>query len=504
MLFNSPAFIFVFLPLALLGFFACARIGPQLAIGWLTAASLVFYTFHDAAALPVLLVSITFNLLVARALVTPPPQPANAGRAGRAGRSGLLLGTAIAANLAWLFHFKYAAPFMAWAQGSAATAVPDLPLGISFFTFTQVAFLVDVYRRRTADLNPLRYALFVTYYPHLVAGPILHHAQTMPQFQRADIFRFSADRLADGTVLFILGLFKKVVLADQFATYADPAFNAAAAGLAPTLFEAWGAALGYTLQIYFDFSGYSDMAIGLAAMIGVQLMMNFNAPYKARSLIEFWRRWHITLSHFLRDYLYIPLGGNRHGPLRRHVNLLLTMLLGGLWHGAGWTFVAWGGVHGLCLVACHVWQAGQARAGLALPALLQRPAGMLAGGLTFTVVVLAWVLFRAADLPAANLMLHGMAGAHGALLPEQWFALAPWLATWADPAGKVPYLADGSVMGALEMVVMLALGLAIVWCAPTLRELSARWRYALVLPCAALALQRVLFGPPSPFLYFQF
>ncbi len=504
MLFNSPAFIFAFLPLVLLGFFACARFGQRLALAWLTAASLVFYALHDPGALPVLLLSMAFNLLAARALAGV-SQPG-----ARQGPAKALLVLAIAANLAWLLHFKYAAFISTWWQGIAAPpGLADIPLGISFFTFTQVAFLVDVARRRSADLDPLRYALFVTYYPHLVAGPILHHSQTMPQFQRSDVFRFSPDRLADGSVLFILGLFKKVVLADQFASYADPAFQAAASGHAPTFFEAWGAALSYTLQIYFDFSGYCDMAIGLAAMIGVQLPMNFNAPYKARNLVEFWRRWHITLSSFLRDYLYIPLGGSRRGPLRRHANLMLTMLLGGLWHGAGWTFVAWGGLHGAGLVACHLWQAGTARArlagaGRALPAWLRPAPRLVAGALTFTFVVLAWVLFRAADLPAAGLMLAGMAGIHGSLLPEQWFTLAPWLTSLAEPVGKVPWLADGSVMGAVEMLVMLTGGLAVVWWAPTLPQLSQRWRYGLVLPCAALALQRVLYGPPSPFLYFQF
>ena len=506
MLFNSPEFIFGFVPMTLLGFFLLARRSHALALAWLTLASLVFYGWWNPQWLPLMLASIAFNFAAGREI---------AGRARGLGIRGLafasrrsLLIAAITINLALLVVFKYAAFLLDSAAALSGTSFAwqgfELPLGISFFTFTQIAFLVDVHQRKASDFDPVRYGLFVTYFPHLIAGPILHHKEMMPQFARPDIFRFSADRLADGCVLFILGLFKKVVLADAFGGYASPAF-AAAGTHALTFFESWGAALSYTLQIYFDFSGYCDMAIGLAWMIGVQLPMNFRSPYKAQNIADFWRRWHMTLSRFLRDYLYIPLGGNRKGWARQQTNLMLTMLLGGLWHGAGWTFVIWGGLHGLYLVVFHGWRRGVERHfGSEWPAALRTITAPLAWMATFLAVVVAWVFFRATDVHAALSMLRGMAGLNGALLPDQIIGFVPALADLANGAGKVPYLGDGTVMGCVEMVLMLALGMALALGTPTLPELRARWRYALIVPCAALALQRVLYGSASPFLYFQF
>jgi D-alanyl-lipoteichoic acid acyltransferase DltB (MBOAT superfamily) len=493
MLFNSPEFIFGFLPVALLGFFLLARWGARPALSWLTLASLFFYAWWDVTWLPLLVLSIAFNLWAGREISRRRPAHAP-------------LVAAITINLGPLAYFKYGS-FLASTVGSLVGSAIDwpateLPLGISFFTFTQIAFLADVYQRKTEDFDPVRYGLFVTYFPHLIAGPVLHHKEMMPQFERPDIFRFDANRLADGGAIFILGLFKKTVLADAFGGYARPAF-AAAGSTALTFFEAWSAALSYTLQIYFDFSGYSDMAIGLALMIGIRLPLNFHSPYKARNVAEFWRRWHMTLSRFLRDYLYIPLGGNRRGPVRQQVNLMTTMLLGGLWHGAGWTFVVWGGLHGLLLVVHRLWS--QVRPQLpVLPAALRWPAAASAWALTFFSVVVCWVFFRAEDFGAALAMLRGMAGAHGALLPDQLLALAPPLGTLVQGAGKVPYLADGTVMGAVEMFVMITLGMLLVLAAPAMSELRNRTRYLLVVPCAALALQRVLYGSASEFLYFQF
>ena len=512
MLFNSTAFIFAFLPLTLLGFFLLARHSATWALSWLTLASLFFYGWWNPTWLPLMLASIGFNLFAAREIDARAKRQRGVVSASLSSLSSLsarsvLIG-AIAIDLLLLAHFKYAAFLsnsVAWlADSPTRWEAPELPLGISFFTFTQIAFLVDVYQRKTADFNVVRYGLFVTYFPHLIAGPILHHKEMMPQFARPDILRFSADRLADGSVMFILGLFKKTVLADAFGSYANPAF-AAADTHALTFFESWGAALSYTLQIYFDFSGYCDMAIGLALMIGIALPMNFQSPYKARNIAEFWRRWHMTLSRFLRDYLYIPLGGNRHGLGRQQVCLMSTMLLGGLWHGAGWTFVVWGGLHGLYLVAFHGWRRGVShRSGGPSTKPLAAVASAIAWLATFLAVVVAWVVFRSPDLASAAAVLKGMAGLNGAVLPDQIIGFLPVLAHVADGAGKVPYLADGSVMGCVEMVLMLGFGMAIVVGAPTLPELSTRWRYALILPCAALALQRVLYGGASEFLYFQF
>ena len=330
-----------------------------------------------------------------------------------------------------------------------------LPLGISFFTFTQIAFLVDVYRGKVREYDPVHYVLFVTYFPHLIAGPVLHHGQIMPQFADASIYRPSANNIAVGLAIFVIGLGKKVLLADTFSGYADPVFASAEAGATPATAAAWFGALAYTLQLYFDFSGYCDMAIGVSRMFNVQLPMNFASPYQARNIIEFWRRWHMTLSQFLRDYLYIPLGGNRHGEWQRYVNLMITMLLGGLWHGASWTFVAWGGLHGLYLVMNHLWRRVRAgaSAGTHSPAANSLIGSATSWALTFAAVVMAWVLFRAETLSGAWTMLRAMAGMGTAQLWSAWL-------------GTLPASAP----------LWLALGLAIVCFAPNSQNLTARLR----------------------------
>ena len=497
MLFNSLEFIFVFVPIVVAGFFLLARHSRAAALGWLTAASLFFYAWWNPWWLPLMLASMGWNFSIGRAL--------GGAASVLVRRRWLVVG--IGVNLALLIHYKYSG-FMgdAWLALLGQAREPsanELPLGISFFTFTQIAFLVDVYQRKAADFNVVRYGLFVTYFPHLIAGPILHHREMMPQFERPEIFRLDVALLAAGSTIFVLGLFKKVVLADRFAAFASPAF-AAAGHNELSFFESWGAALSYTLQLYFDFSGYSDMAIGLALMIGVRLPLNFHSPYKARNLADFWRRWHMTLSRFLRDYLYIPLGGNQKGPFRRYVNLFITMLLGGIWHGAGWTFVVWGAFHGLALVGHAVWRALLRACAPAWGARRWPGLGLLAWLLTFLCVVVGWVFFRAPDLQSAWSLLRGMAGLHGAVLPDQILALVPPLGWVAQGAGKVPFLGDGTVMGAVELFIMLALGMALVTAAPALHELRARTRTLLLVPCAALALQQVLYGRASEFLYFQF
>lgn len=397
MLFNSHIFLFAFLPVTLIGFFAAARLGGMVAAQvWLTLASLVFYAWTGWAFLPFLLGSILVNFTIGRALVTR----AAAGRSRRG-----LLATGIVLNLLLLGYFKYAGFF---AANLTALGVPVsvgdivLPIGISFYTFTQIAFLVDASRNEAAEYDLPRYALFVTFFPHLIAGPIIHHKEMMPQFADKSMYRLSADNISAGLTLFTLGLFKKVVFADRVAPFAASVFSVADAGGTIPMADAWLAALAYTMQIYFDFSAYSDMAIGLSRMFGIHLPLNFNSPYKALSAVDFWRRWHMTLSRFLRDYLYIPLGGSRKGPARRYFNLMATMLLGGLWHGAGWTFVVWGGLHGLYLVINHAWE----RTDLRLPR-------VMAWLITFLAVVLAWVFFRAETFSGAVAMLHGMTGTSG-------------------------------------------------------------------------------------------
>ena len=338
-----------------------------------------------------------------------------------------------------------------------------LPLGISFFTFTQIAYLVDIYRAEPAGASYPKYLLFVTFFPHLIAGPILHHRETMSQFGRR--LTPTAENFAVGLTIFAIGLFKKVILADGIAPYVAPVFDAAAQGKSLTLLEAWSGALAYTLQLYFDFSGYSDMAIGLARLFGVTFPLNFASPYKATSIIDFWRRWHMTLSRFLRDYLYIPLGGNRRGPARRYANLMITMLLGGLWHGAGWTFVIWGGLHGLYLVINHLWRAAGLRIG----------SRALAGAVTFIAVVIAWVFFRASSVEAASHILAGMAGLNGVVLPVEWqskLAGIPGIAS-------LRFAELGAAFQGRETLQAIAALLAIAWLAPNTQELMRHFSPAL-------------------------
>lgn len=399
MLFNSTEFLFLFLPLTLLAFFLLARLNTRAALASLTLASLCFYAWWDWHFLPVLMASITFNFIMGRWLQ-------------REGEwRGWLLTFAVAINLAALFLYKYLDFALASLNATLGTSMPAqhlaLPLGISFFTFTQLAYLVDVYFRKARESRVVDYVLFVTYFPHLIAGPILHHAQMMPQFRSQTIYTPRAEAIAGGLTFLTIGLVKKVLIADYLAKYASPVFSASAGADSPGFAEAWVGTLAYTLQLYFDFSGYCDMAIGISRLFNIDLPLNFASPYKATSISEFWRRWHMTLSQFLRDYLYIPLGGNRLGRARRYLNLFLTMLLGGLWHGANWTFVIWGALHGSYLIINHGWSALRERLGLpALPA-------PLALAITLLAVVLAWVPFRADNLSTTLDIWQAMLGLHG-------------------------------------------------------------------------------------------
>ncbi|MEO8738338.1 MAG: MBOAT family protein [Casimicrobiaceae bacterium] len=473
MLFNSFPFIFAFLPVALVGFFGLARISDRLAAGWLTLASLLFYGWWDPRYIALLFASIGVNFALGSRIVR-----LRESREPHASRAWLTL--AIVANLALLAYFKYTIFFLENLQAFTGHAgpLPDivLPLGISFFTFTQIAFLVDAHRGSAREYNFMHYALFVTWFPHLIAGPILHHREMMPQFQQPATYRLDWENIAVGLTMFIIGLFKKTVIADDLAGFATPAFDAAAAGASLTLLEAWGAALAYTFQIYFDFSGYTDMALGASRMFGIVLPLNFRSPYKARSIIDFWRRWHITLSRFLRDYVYISLGGNRRSSARRYVNLLATMLIGGLWHGAAWTFVAWGALHGVYLMVNHGWRWLRRRFDVvALPG-----GGVLAAITTFFAVVVAWVFFRAPDFATALGILSGMTGAHGIVLPLQWQPAAGVAASWLSGHGiEFRQLAHFNRVTQMNWLVFL-----LVFCqvAPNTQQLLAAYRPALLTP----------------------
>lgn len=405
MLFNSLEFISLFLPITLFIFFQIGKLGNyRLAIAFLVAASLFFYGWWNPPYLILIIFSLIFNYLIGSALNKEFKIPIS---------NKLILTIGVIVNLFMIGYFKYANFFLSTVSDLLGTnfnlANIILPLAISFFTFQQIAYLVDAYKGETKEYNFLDYCLFVTFFPQLIAGPIVHHKEVMPQFADKSTYCFNPENMAVGITIFSVGLFKKVVFADNVAVYATPVFNAALQGTSPTLIEAWIAALAYTLQLYFDFSGYSDMAIGIARMFGIKLPINFNSPYKAISISNFWRRWHITLSNFLRDYLYIPLGGSRKGEFRRNFNLLITMLLGGLWHGAGWTFVLWGGLHGIYLIINHQWRSLRKFLGHDLKNTnwFDRGFGWL---LTFFAVVVSWVLFRSESMDSAFLILKGMFG----------------------------------------------------------------------------------------------
>lgn len=407
-LFNSYIFIFAFLPITLAGFVLLAgrRSGGRsmkLAMAWLVIASLVYYGYWNPIYLLLIFFSIGLNYSLGLGL-------ANDRRTEAGRRRLLILGCSI--NLLLLGYFKYVNFAVDTVNDLFGTDVSFprviLPIGISFFTFQQIAYLVDSYRNQTREYRFVDYCLFVTFFPQLIAGPIVHHQEMLPQFERNRSRILTSKNLVIGLSIFTIGLFKKVIIADSLTEYATPVFDHAATGAALSPTDAWLGAVAYTLQLYFDFSGYSDMAVGLARLFGIRLPINFHSPYKAANIAVFWRRWHMTLSRFLRDYLYIPLGGNRKGEKRRLVNLMLTMLLGGLWHGAGWTFVAWGGLHGLFLVIHQIWQKR--------PKAWRLPFGgpwlawMLSLGITQLAVMVAWVFFRAEDFGAAWGMLQAMAG----------------------------------------------------------------------------------------------
>jgi len=411
-LFNSHIFIFLFLPVTLAGFFLLARLGPQVARYWLLAASLIFYGWWSIPFLGLLIAWMGVNYLIGNQIAK-----LHAEKGPDASRIWAVGG--ITANLLALGYYKYATFFAGTVTALTgiefAMGAVILPLAISFHTFQQIAYLADLQRGQNPKYSLSDYMLFVSFFPQLIAGPIVHHYELVPQFKDSKTFKFQDDRFAEGIAYFVIGLVKKLALADPLSGLAAPLF-ATATGSPPGFGEAWFAAVAFALGLYFDFSAYSDMAIGLARMFGVRLPYNFNSPYKSTSIIEFWRRWHMTLSRFLRDYLYIPLGGNRKGPTRRSVNLFATMLLGGLWHGASWTFVVWGGLHGLYLLINHAWNGFTARRATAGRPVSLGPA--LSQVLTLLAVVFAWTFFAAPDFASALSVVGGMLGLNGVLRPE--------------------------------------------------------------------------------------
>jgi D-alanyl-lipoteichoic acid acyltransferase DltB (MBOAT superfamily) len=422
-LFNSFEFLFLFFPATLASYWLCQQFGDRAQQLMLLAASLIFYSFWDVRFLPLLIGSILVNYGVGLAIWRCTEQ-----RRERA--ASLLLSLGVAANLAAIGVFKYAGFFIGNINLLSGTNLfldeIILPLGISFFTFEQISFLVDVRHGQSRPSDPLRYALFVSFFPRVVAGPILRFREIYPQLARPHRRPVVAEDLMVGLTIFFFGLVKKTVLADGVAPYATSVFHSASTGSRVDFFSAWSGILAYTCQLYFDFSGYSDMAIGAARCFGIRFPMNFCSPYQATNIIEFWRRWHITLSRFLRDYLYIGLGGNRRGTTRRYINLMITMLLGGLWHGANWTFVIWGGLHGCYLMINHAWLAASRKSAAVAGFRGSRVGAGFGWALTFLAVVVAWVFFRAPSLDVAFTILKGMIGQNGIAIPAGLaFALEP-------------------------------------------------------------------------------
>jgi alginate O-acetyltransferase complex protein AlgI len=425
MLFNSYPFIFLFLPVVLAGYFWLGRSRDLAPVVWLALASLVFYAIGNWQFVPLLVGSIAFNYFIGWLLI--------ARRLGHRTRFAVLT-AGVAGDLVVLGIFKYAGFFAANLNALLATGLVVnilLPVGISFYTFTQIAFLVDAYRGNVARYALPHYALFVTWFPHLIAGPILHHRDMIPQFESEQTRRPDPHLILCGLIFFAIGLFKKTCLADGIQPLVASAFQP---GFSPSFDQAWIGVLAYTFQLYFDFSGYSDMAIGISLMFGIFLPLNFNSPYKSTSIIEFWRRWHMTLSQFLRDYLYIPLGGNRRGPVLRYVNLMITMLLGGLWHGAAWTFVVWGALHGAYLCINHAWS----NFGPSVAPRFAMLANAAAFILTFLSVVVAWVFFRADSISSALFVLSRMADPATIIFGRAEMAYATFIALYAAIAWFAP------------------------------------------------------------------
>ncbi len=472
MLFNSYIFVFAFFPASLLLYHLLAARGwTRAAHVAIVASSVFFYAWWDWRFVGLLAASVAANYTLGLAI-----------ERGRAKR--LFLAGGIAANLAVLGGFKYLGFFVAnldaWFGAGIGIGAIILPLGISFFTFEQIGYLVDVNRGTRAERDFLHYSFFVVFFPRLVAGPILRASEILPQLR--DVGRQAARHqdIAIGLTIFALGLCKKTFLADGIAPYANDVFAAAARGESLDLLRAWTGALAYTLQLYFDFSGYSDMAIGIARCFGITLPLNFFSPYKARSIIEFWRCWHMTLSRFLRDYLYIPLGGSRTGTVRRYVNLMLTMLLGGLWHGASWSFVAWGGLHGGYLVTNHLWRNVASRAPRLAAAQETRLGQILCWAVTFLAVIVAWVFFRASDFTSGFAMLRAMAGQNGIALPSGFAAMAGSFAPIIDLLHiRFDDSSGTALIMSVEWIVVL---MAIVLFLPNVAQLMARVEPALDMP----------------------
>jgi alginate O-acetyltransferase complex protein AlgI len=465
MIFSSFGFVFVFLPIVLGVFLALtASKHDRAALAWVVGASLVFYGWWDARFVPLLLGSIAINFLAGLKLADERTAP---------GAKRLLFLVMVAANLGTIAWFKYY-DFLVdnLNREFSADLRPHnyvLPLAISFYTFTQIAYLADAWKKGERERDWLRYGFFVLFFPHLIAGPIVHWREIMPQLGRGFATAQQAMNLKLGLFIFSIGLFKKLIIADTIAGDVDAVFAGLADGISLTFAEAWVAAAGYTCQLYFDFSGYSDMAIGLSLLFGIRLPLNFFSPYQATSIIEFWRRWHITLSRFLKDYVYVPLGGNRHGVAHRYVNLMATMLIGGLWHGAGWTFVLWGALHGVFLTVNHLWR--EFRSALGLQQDFGAVGKFIGHAATFIAVLIAWGLFRAESPADALSLWTSMASLNGISLPANLETRLPDILPGVLRFDGTFH--NGLISAHAATIGLTLFGLFVAWTAPNVYQMLA-------------------------------
>jgi len=487
MLFNSFAYLFLFLPIVLCVYYTLNRCQSVMAAHyWLVGASLFFYGYWNPIYLPLIAGSVTVNYIIGMAL--------GRNRPGLIKRKPLLI-VGVFFNLSLLGFFKYTDFLITNVNQLTGMDVQPLnwvlPLAISFFTFQQIAYLVDSYHKQGNESDFLNYTLFVTFFPQLIAGPIVHHREMTPQFIRPETGHINYENISRGFYLFCMGLFKKTVIADNLAVWANYGFSHP---LALNCAEAWMTSLSYTLQLYFDFSGYTDMAIGAALMLNIKLPLNFDSPYKALNIRDFWRRWHITLGRFLRQYLYIPLGGNRKGEFHTQRNLLITFLLGGIWHGAGWTFVVWGALHGIGTLIHRQWQK--------MPPVISNQVmpTVIAWLITFNFVNACWVVFRAANLTDAYHILKTMA-------PTGYFAALG--DGWHWPEFNLGTLFAGEA-GVTKLILTVVLGLLICIFSPNSIALHKRLKpkmvyvlYITMILCVSLVTMFYL-QTPSEFLYFQF
>ncbi len=520
MLFNSYLFVFVFFPICLLGYYGLLHAGKTaLSRVFLIAMSLWFYGYFNLSYLLIMVCSIAVNYLFHRLLSREGAQENSQKRPAMSRRAVVVF--AVAFNLGVLFYFKYFDFFLSTVNGvfgaSFALRGVLLPLGISFFTFQQISFVVDTYRGEVKNCPLDAYALFVSFFPQLIAGPIVNHSEMLPQFEKMGEKKPDWERIAGGFALFVMGLAKKVLLADTFGAGVDYGYgNLAALGR----MDAVLVVLFYALQLYFDFSGYCDMAVGIGRMLGMEIPVNFNSPYKAVNIVDFWKRWHITLNRFFTKYVYIPLGGNRRGEARMYLNFLIVFFLSGLWHGAGFHFILWGMMHGVLYVASRFWQKRvkpalggvAAGAGSGTGRSQEQGAGLgykimtvASQILTFLYVSIAWVYFRAADIGQANsLLATAFQGKVQRLSPdlaacfqldEFWYVL------------KVLHLDNLFVSRYILMFVILVAGLYLAMVGKNAVERTARLKYraGTAAVIAVLMVWCVLsFSGVSTFLYFNF